>query len=107
MHQLDQKGVVELLAYSNLVPHGLVLIPLLVRIARDLSNEFYGIELSIFIAAGQIHLAESSDGQTIVDLVIERCLLVRFLSKGVQKFCFLDHSFLQTEAVVEVDVPVN
>jgi hypothetical protein len=74
---------------------------------KDFFDEFDGIKLSIFIAAGQINLTEPSNGQTIIDFVIEALLLTRFFNERVEKFCFFDHSFLQSESVVKVDVAIH
>lgn len=43
-------------------------------IAFYLSNELYGVELAVFIAAGEVHLAESSNRKAVINLISERIL---------------------------------
>jgi len=60
--------MVELSRYSHLVLEGLEFI-FLVFVALHLPNEFDGVELSIFVAAGEVDLAEPADRQAVVDLI--------------------------------------
>jgi hypothetical protein len=71
----------------------------------DLLDEFYNIELSILQTAGQVHLAEPTDGEAVVDSEWEGTGFSP-LEEGVKKFSFFDHSFFECEAIIEADVPV-
>lgn len=110
MHHPDQKGVVQLITDGYFVLHGINLVPVVVFLltaAAGLLHELDGVELPVLQAASQVHLAEPSDRQTVVNLVLEGVLLSTILEEGGKELGPKYFPLIEAEAIVEVDVLIN
>lgn len=85
MHHSHQKGMVQLITDGYFILHGVNLVPVVVLFltaTTGLLHELDGVELPVLQAASQVHLAEPSDRQTVVYLVLEGVLLSTILEEG-------------------------
>lgn len=75
-------------------------------VTLNLAYELDCVKLSIFIAAGQVNLAEASNGKAVKNLIFER-ILCRLVSEWIKKFGLFEFALLKTQTIVEIYVSVD
>ena len=76
-----------------------------VLVLMSLFDEFYGIELPIFLAPGQVYFAETPDRQTVINLIIEDSIFLSRFHEALQTQAFVNFPLTQAEQIVDVQVP--
>lgn len=101
--------MVQIITNLHLVLHWLQFVTILqwiFTLKLDFSDEFNYIELPIFETSCEVDFAESSNGQAVVNLVLEELIVYWCPEERIEKFCFLDESFFEAKTIVEIDISV-
>lgn len=92
--------------HLHFVLEGFIFLAFVQVVALNLSNELDGVELAVFVATGQVHLAESSNRKAVINLISER-ILGRPIRERIKKLGLFQLSLVQTQPIIEVEIAID
>lgn len=101
--------MVEVVTDLHFILHRLQFITILQWIWTLRPKFFYeldDIELAVLEAPREVDLAKPSNGQAVVNLILEEVIRGGSPKERIEKFCFLDESFFKAETVVEIYISI-